>query len=333
MDFNAVDGIFLVWYLGAIGLSVLLAPFRKRTSDANIAPLLAYGIATAASAVISWLKGRGTKAAEEDARALENARITGNQALAESIIARATANGFDPTGAQTGTQTSSGTSGSTSTQNSTTSSKPVITAEYQPMEEQLRGLIEGRLGKGQFSNEEFVNRTLANRIRATNRTYANATANAENRVARQGGGALKGFGATTPINTARAGQIADTIGNAPLEARALENQDLDFARGAIGAFGTGSQSKTKGTTNTSGWNTGSATTTTPPNLGALYSMLRQDDPKASTNTGFSPGLQAGGDLLSSLMALWANKNQGGGSKAGGSSGGGVYDSNGNYIGE
>jgi hypothetical protein len=328
MDFNTMYGIFLVWYLCAIGLSVLVAPFRKRTSDANIAPLIIMGIAAAASAAINWLKNRGTNDAEKDARELENARITGNKALAESIIARAIANGFDPTGAQTGTQTSSGTSGSTSTQNSTTSSKPVITAEYQPMEEQLRGLIEGRLGKGQFSNEEFVNRTLANRIRATNRTYANATANAENRVARQGGGALKGFGATTPINTARAGQIADTIGNAPMEARALENQDLDFAKGAIGAFGTGSKAKTNGTTSTSGWNTGSATTTTPPNLGALYSMLKQEDPKASMNTGFSPGLQAGGDLLSSLMALWANKNQGGGGGGGGSTGGWGYGNGG-----
>ena len=328
MDFNTMYGIFLVWYLCAIGLSVLVAPFRKRTSDANIAPLIIMGIAAAASAAINWLKNRGTNDAEKDARELENARITGNKALAESIIARAIANGFDPTGAQTGTQTSSGTSGSTSTQNSTTSSKPVITAEYQPMEEQLRGLIEGRLGKGQFSNEEFVNRTLANRIRATNRTYANATANAENRVARQGGGALKSFGATTPINTARAGQIADTIGNAPMEARALENQDLDFAKGAIGAFGTGSKAKTNGTTSTSGWNTGSATTTTPPNLGALYSMLKQEDPKASMNTGFSPGLQAGGDLLSSLMALWANKNQGGGGGGGGSTGGWGYGNGG-----
>ena len=321
MDINAVYSIFLGW-VGLMGLSVLVAPFRKRTSDANIAPLIVMGIAAAASAAINWLKNRGTNNAEKDARALENARITGNTALAESIIAKATANGFDPYGPQTGTQTSSGTSGSTSTQNSTTSSKPVITAEYQPMEEQLRGLIEGRLGKGQFSNEEFVNRTLANRIRATNRTYANATANAENRVARQGGGALKSFGATTPINTARAGQIADTIGNAPMEARALENQDLDFAKGAIGAFGTGSKAKTNGTTSTSGWNTGSATTTTPPNLGALYSMLKQEDPKASMNTGFSPGLQAGGDLLSSLMALWANKNQGGGGGGGGGSTGG-----------
>ena len=312
MDFNTMYGIFLVWYLCAIGLSVLVAPFRKRTSDANIAPLIIMGIAAAASAAINWLKNRGTNDAEKDARELENARITGNKALADSIIARAIANGFDPTGAQTGTQTSSGTSGYTSTQNSTTSSKPVITAEYQPMEEQLRGLIEGRLGKGQFSNEEFVNRTLANRIRATNRTYANATANAENRVTRQGGGVLKSFGAATPINTARAGQIADSIGNAPMEARALENQDLDFAKGAIDAFGTGSQSNTSGRANTSGWNTGSATTTAPPNLFAPYSMLRQNDPKASMNTGFSPGLQAGGDLLSSLMALWANKNQGGG---------------------
>jgi hypothetical protein len=123
---------------------------------------------------------------------------------------------------------------------------------------------------------------------------------------------LKSFGAATPINTARAGQIADSIGNAPMEARALENQDLDFAKGAIDAFGTGSQSNTSGRANTSGWNTGSATTTAPPNLGVPYSMLRQNDPKASMNTGFSPGLQAGGDLLSSLMALWANKNQGGG---------------------
>ena len=281
--------------------------------------------------VIGFLKAKGTNDAEKEARALWNAYITGNKAVADEIIARATASGYDPYGPQIGTQTSTGTSGSTSTQNSTTSSKPVLTAEYQPMAAQWRSLSEGRLGKGQYSNEELVSRTLANRVRAINSGSAGATQNVLNLAGRRGLSAQQIMGAGSPIASDRAGRIADVVGNVPMEARNLENQDLDFARGAIGAFGTGSQSKTRGTTSTQGWNTGSATTTAPPNLGALYNLLKQPDPYAGTNTGFSPTLQAGGDLLSSLMALWANRNQGGGSRSGG--GGGIYDSGGNYIGE
>lgn len=269
-------------------------------------------VGSVVSAAISYLQSKGTNDAEKQARELYNSYLTGRTDVANKIIADMTAHGFDPYGPQVTTTTGSGQSQSStrSHQDTTTDSRPIITEQYQPMEAQLRGLIEGRLGKGQYSNEEFVRQQLANRVRATTQATAGAEQGILNRLARQGGGALKLAGGLAPLAVSRAGRIADITGNVGTEAREIEDRTIEQGKALTEAFGKGNLSHTVGDmySNTSGSNTGGSTTTAPPNMGALFSMFAPVAPQAGSNTGFSPGLQAGGDLLSQLMLLYGNRN-------------------------
>jgi hypothetical protein len=317
--------LFLAWAIGGTLLSILLAPFTRRTSNANVGPLVIAGIAgglTAIKGVSGILKNKSADEAKKAEMLMYNEWLKDRSQTADDIAAKLAERGVDIYGPQisTTTQQGGGTSQSFTrgTQDSTTSNRPIITEEYQPMEQQLRSLIEGRLGKGQFSNEELVSRTLANRVRAVNRASAGAEQSVLNKVGRQGGGALKLAGGLAPLAASRAGQIADIAGNIPMEARGLENEDLARAQGAIGAFGRGDLSRTRGTTtsSTTGSNTysGGSTSTAPPNFSALFNTFAAPSPTSSGKTGYNLGADIGGtsaDLGFQLLKLFGGKGAGG----------------------
>ena len=258
--------------------------------------------------LLSFFQNKGKQDAEKEARKLYNDYLQGHTEAFNKLVSLAESHGYDMFGPQVTTTsgTSSGTTSSRSTTKSDQRAGKDIAAEYGPMEAQFRRLIEGRLGAATTVSEGEKARYLA----GLNKTTRGATQSVANKAARYGMSGAQVAGGMTPIEIARSGQAADYLGaQVPAEERRRRNEDLALAQGAIGAFGV--EDWNKGTSTTTGssssMGTTAGTTTAPPDFTSLFSMMKPVAPQAGSQTGYSPGLTAGQDLLSSLMALYANR--------------------------
>lgn len=225
------------------------------------------------------------RAAQDRAR-LYNEYLSKRDTASGDIIGQLTAGGYSPYGPQTTTNTSSGYSSSTS--------DPHITAEYQPLESSLRGIVQGRLNSPSSLPAGYAE----NAVRSINDSYAGANQAAINAAGRKGLSGQQTYALASPTQTARAGQIADLRGNIPLLERQMQNQDLSLAQALTQAFGRGE------TTNTRYGQTGS--TTAPPNIQNLMALLLGPGPNASMQTGydqFGGGLQAGSNTGMQLIQM------------------------------
>lgn len=279
-------------------------------------------VGSVVSAGIEYLQGKGGNDAEKQARELHNAWVTGRKDVAEKIIADLQAQGFDPYGPQVTTQSQdqSSTSGSTSrtTQNQATnenySSRPDITAQYQPLEELNRLRLQEAQGKGLYSDTEQIKQDqlakaalAAQSLRTVQRTLAD-------NAARRGLSAAQTAGALSAPLSQHALTLAQIMGETGKLTHDRQVETSGRVLNAINTLGKGEVGQRSGTStgttvgNTSGWGSsaGTSRTTAPPNMTALWNMLQPAEP-ANTNTGYNPLLQAGGDLVGSLLTQYANR--------------------------
>ena len=87
----------------------------------------------------------------------------------------------------------------------------------------------------------------ANAIRKINEASAGGAAAASNAAARKGLSGQQVFGLNAPIQTARAGAIADLRGNVPLLEREMANQDMAAEGQRQAQFGTGRETRSRST--------------------------------------------------------------------------------------
>lgn len=272
------------------------------------APLVAAApwIAAALASVAS--KYFGNKA--ESNKAKDSANLYNNwmkqyQQTGQGLYGQAQAGGWNPFGPKT--STSSGTSSSQG--GSSYSNMPVITGNYQGIDELMRGIMTGRLSNPSSLPAGYAS-TAA---RGINESYAGADAAARNMAARRGLSGEQAYAVATPANSARAGALADMRANMPLLERQMRNEDIGIASGLQSAFGRGEQGQS------STWQNGqtSGESTTPfsaSDLQSLMSVLMPPGPQQTTQTGTSAvsgGLDSLGALLGYLASQQAGKSGGG----------------------
>jgi len=252
------------------------------------------------SGVGSIFQGKAAGKAAQDQARLNNQYLQDYGAANQDIIRQLQAKGYDPFGPQTtssqqfgGTQ---GTSTTRGTQDVDMFNRPEILAQYAPMEQRFRQLIEGRLGQPSAVTEGEIASTL----RGINRASQGATAQVQNLAGGRGLSAQQLQAAGTPLASARVGQIADFLASIPQVERQRQGEDLALAQGAIGQFGTGQRQTGRTTsqsaTNQMGSSFGGGSQTGGPDVSTLMALLRPAGPQQSMQTGQSPF----GNLLSGL---------------------------------
>lgn len=226
---------------------------------------------------------------------------------------------FKGLGPQTSTSTSTGnsnsvTNGSFSNQGNTANSSvsnPFVTSEFSPLVGMTKNILERRLAGPDGLPPGFAESA----IRGINDSYAGADQSAANAAARFGVSGPQALALAAPSQRARAGQIADFRANMPLQARSLQNQDIQMAQTLASIFGKGEQSNSMGTSNqtgtnrsnTSGSTTSNSSNTGPAPIAPMAAFLPPGpqsvgavDPTINLVTG---GLGSAGDLFSA----WAQQ--------------------------
>jgi len=230
----------------------------------------------------------------------------------QNLMQGAMGQGWNPFGPQT--STSSGTSSSTGGGSQSYSNMPVITGQYQGIDELMRGIMTGRLQNPSSLPAGYAS-TAA---RGINESYAGADAAARNMAARRGLSPEQSYAVATPANSARAGALADMRAQLPLLERQMQNEDIGIAQGLQSAFGRGE----KGQSQSSTWNQGqtSGSQTNPfsaSDLSALMKIMVPPSPQQGTQTGTS-GVATGLDSLGALFGFLASQQKqgvGGGQQA------------------
>jgi hypothetical protein len=196
-----------------------------------------------------------------------------------------------------------------STSNSTTSSsgggsfsnRPVITGQYQPLDELMRGIMTGRLSGGSSLPAGYAS-TAA---RGINESFEGADQAARNMAARRGLSGEQSYAVASPANRARAGALADMRSNLPLLERQMQNEDIGITQGLQSAFGTGQA----GTSSQFSSGSSQGTSTTPfsaSDLSALMGILAPPSPQQGSKTGTS-GIATGMDSLGALLGFLASQ--------------------------
>ena len=264
-----------------------------------------------------YLNNRAQSNQQTDRADLYNNWLQNYQGNAQDFLGQAQAGGWNPFGPSTTTSQNQnyGTSQGTSTTNF--NNKPVITGQYQGIDQLMRGIMQGRLGGGTGLPEGYE----SSAARGINESYAGADAAARNLAARHGLSGEQSYAVASPANRARAGDLADMRASLPLLARELQNQDIGIASGLQSAFGTGQRGSS--TTNTMGStsNYGSGSVERPFNVGdlsALTQLMSGPGPQEPTQTGISPTGQGISDLGSVLGFMMAT------GQIGGPTGPGIY---------
>lgn len=231
----------------------------------------------------------------------------------QGLYQQAQGAGWNPFGPKVSTTSGNqyGTTSSRSGSNTQYSNRPEITAEYQPLDELMRGIMTGRLSGGSSLPAGYA----SNAARAINESYEGADQSARNLAARRGLSGEQSYAVASPVSRARAGALADMRGNLPLLERQMQNEDIGITQGLQSAFGRGESGKSQ----TQGWQTGESSSmssgqSTMPfsasDLQALMGVLMPPGPQQSGHTGTSTAA-AGMDSLGALLGFLASQ-QGGG---------------------
>jgi len=254
----------------------------------------------------------GNKAKNDQAK--EQANLYNNwlknyQGTAQGLYGQAQQAGWNPFGPQVSTSSSTGsTTGSTSSRGGGTfSNRPDITAEYQPLDELMRGIMTGRLAGGSSLPAGYA----SSAARGINESYEGADAAARNLAARRGLSGEQSYAVASPANRARAGALADMRANLPLLERQMQNEDIGITQGLQSAFGKGeSGQSTNWQTGTSQSQSQNQGTSSNPfgasDLSALMSVLAPPSPMQGSKTGTS-GIATGMDSLAGLLGFLSSQ--------------------------
>ena len=257
-------------------------------------PLVIMAAGAAAKGVSAYKKGKQANKAAKDQANLNNAQNEEQRLAQKKMLAGLEAGGWNPFGVNQLTSGGTSESSTSGSRDSYTKENPFTTPEYQKTDELVRGILENRLSRGSSLPPGYE----ANAVRAINAASAGGASAAANAAARRGLSGQQVFGLNAPIQTARAGKIADLRGNVPLLERSLANEDMTMQGDRQAKFGTGRESRTRETsssrTNTSGSESGYRDT--GPDIGALSSLLMPPGAQQST---VSPNSTAG-NIFSTL---------------------------------
>ncbi len=258
----------LIWFVwGSTLLSVLLAPFVKRTSNANLPPLaipIAIGVAKVASSIFSWLSKKKQadkeKAYNNMVAQLHNEWLATRSTEVKGILDELLKRGQDIFGPQVSTQTG--------TQSFAETETPTLAAEYQPMAALQRAIVERRLSSptGMPAGYEQTG------IEAINAGAEGARVAREN-IARARGISADVLKVGDPNERARQAQIASFRANLPLQAEQRQAEGVQLAESILQK---GIGRKRKGSSSMYG------TTTAPPDYSAIAGLLLTPGPKAAT---------------------------------------------------
>lgn len=241
----------------------------------------------------------------------------------QGLYGQAQQAGWNPFGPQVSTTTGSQT-GTTSSQGGSKSSysnRPVITSEYAPLDELMRGIMTQRLSGGSSLPEGYA----SNAARAINESFAGTDAAARNLAAKRGLSGEQSYAVASPGATARAGALADMRGNLPLLERQMRNEDIGITQGLQSAFGRGEA----GEQESRNWQTGQSSSQSSgqssnpfgaSDLAALMGVLAPPSPQQGSKTGTS-GIATGMDSLAGLLGFLASQQKSGGYTGGGVGGG------------
>jgi hypothetical protein len=288
--------------------------------------LLTIGLGTGLSMYGKHKQGKQAEKAAKDQANLNNQDLAARRMAQAKMLAGLEAGGWNPFGVNSlgSSSESSGTSNTSGVRDSYTKENPFTTAEYGKSDELVRGILENRLSRGSSLPPGYE----ANAIRAINAASAGGAAAAGNAAARRGLSGQQVFGLNAPIQTARAGQIADLRGNVPLLERQMANEDMAAQGDRQARFGTGRESRTHETsssrTNSSG--RGSDSRQVGPDIGALSSLLMPPGAQQSTVSPYSGWGNALEGIGAGVTAYGAMK-QG---QQGSSGGGGGASSSGGF---
>ena len=308
MDFGTLYYLLLTY--GIVSILWLAARNLIRppqlTAQANWIPLAIM----AASAIAGQIKKHKAGQAEKKQRGLDNDFLKQQDTAKQDIMSRLTAAGFDPYGPQTTTSQQSGTHGST-TNSSTVGEqfvRPEILGNYAGMEGKLRGLVEGRLGKGSPVSDGEI----ATQLKNINRANAGAEAAVKNVIGSRGLGRAQAGAALTPMQIARTSQITNFLGGIPEIERQRNMENEQQAADLIGKFGTGQRSNMTSNTrsNTSGFSNSQGSQTGGPNIGALMALNMPSGPGQTLDTGqsmFGNVLGGAADLGANIYNYYGNK--------------------------
>jgi hypothetical protein len=252
------------------------------------------------SLVSSILGSKAKKNQAQDQSKLYNDWLRQYQGTTQNVLGQAAARGYDPYGAQTSTSQGQTTGGSSTS----FSNAPVITQQYQPLDELMRSIMTGRLSGGSSLPAGYE----ANAVRAINQSYEGADQAARNLAARRGLSGEQTYAVASPANRARAGELSNMRANLPLLARELQNQDIGITSGLQSAFGRGETGRSSTSSSSSSY----GTQTSPPDIARLISALVPPGPQQTTQTGISPtatGVSSLGGLLGFLMSQQGQQQQ------------------------
>lgn len=271
-------------------------------------------IGAGANAYSSYANANAQKDAAKAQADLYNNWLKLYQDTGQGLYGQAQAAGWNPFGPKV--STNSNTSSFSNRGGSQYSNKPVITEEYQPLDELMRGIMTGRLASGSSLPQGYA----SSAARGINESFAGTDAAARNLAARRGLSGEQTYAVASPAASARAGQLADMRAKLPLLERQMQNEDIGITQGLQSAFGRGeagqSQNWQTGTSQSSGTNTMPFTAN---DLSAIMGILMPPGPQQSGLTGTSTS-GAVVDSLGALMGWLAsqqNQNRGGGGGGGG----------------
>lgn len=298
------------WAVLVLGVAVFLLdkvfPLNTGPVSQALAQFVIPLIIGAVGAAASWLKSRAAGKSVQEQEKLYNDWLANRANGVNDLIERLTSNGFNPFGAQVTTQQGSTNSRTNQSSTSTTNStqQPFVTPDYKNLESLFKNAITSRLAAPTALPPGFIE----SNVRGINSAYAGATQALKNEAARKGLSGEQVFGAGMPIESARAGKVADFLGNVPLTEQELAKQNIQLGADITKTFGLGQ--KMSSTTNSSGVSNTSGnsflTQTAPPNLMGLASLFLPPGPNAPSGTGQSTFGNVGGDLATLMAYFYGN---------------------------
>lgn len=269
-------------------------------------PALALPLISGAASLVSGLFGNKAKNDQAKEQAdLYNNWLKQYQQTGQGLYGQAQAAGWNPFGPQVSTSSSTGTTSSSSRGGGTFSNKPQITAEYQPLDELMRGIMTGRLAGGSSLPQGYA----SSAARGINESYEGADAAARNLAARRGLSGEQSYAVASPANRARAGALADMRANLPLLERQLQNEDIGMTQGLQSAFGRGESGQSTNWQSGTSQSQNQGTSSNPfgaSDLSALMSVLAPPSPMQGSKTGTS-GIATGMDSLAGLLGFLSSQ--------------------------
>lgn len=241
-----------------------------------MAPIIAAAVISGAVSVVggivNWLKSKNEankqKAYNNMVAKLHNEWLATRDDKVKEILDELKSRGQDIFGPQKTTQESTQSSSTTTNEYEA----PEITAEYKPMAEMQRALVEKQLGS--MPTGEGLKETNAE---AQNQAYAGAINNTQN-LARERGQSMDAAMIGNPADMARRGAIAQYNAQVPFLLSDEARKRADLATSVMTAFGRAT--RRKGTSNTTGYST--TTQTGPADYSAIAGLLLPPGPKAAT---------------------------------------------------